>query len=110
MERRNEQSGRRRTGKRPFYSRALSEAEKLALEEAQDIEGIDDEIALVRVKLQSLLEEAPDDIQLQMKAANTLARLVRLRYQLSPQARDNLADAISEVLKELGGSLGILES
>ena len=82
----------------------------MALGEAKDIQGIDNEIALLRVKLQSLLQKAPNNIQLQVKAANTLARLVRLKYQLSPQARDNLADAISEVLKELGGSLGILQS
>ncbi len=91
-----------------FYSRALDEAEKLELEEAQDIEGLDEEIAILRVKLKSLLEKAPEDVKLQLEAAKTLAQLVRLRYQLTPQARDNLADAISEVLKEVGGSLGIL--
>lgn len=80
----------------------------MELEEARDIEGLDDEIAVLRVKLKSLLEKAPDNLSLQLEAARTLARLVRLRYQLTPQARDNLADAISEVLKEIGGSLGII--
>ena len=104
------QPGSQSARKQSFYSKVLTEAEKVALEEAKDIQGIDNEIALLRVKLQSLLQKAPNNIQLQVKAANTLARLVRLKYQLSPQARDNLADAISEVLKELGGSLGILQS
>lgn len=94
--------------KQGFYSRALDEAERMELEEARDIEGLDDEIAVLRVKLKSLLEKAPDNLSLQLEAARTLARLVRLRYQLTPQARDNLADAISEVLKEIGGSLGII--
>lgn len=97
-----------RQREKDFYSLALEEAERVELEEARSVEGVDQEIALLRVILRSLLEESPPNIPLQLETARTLARLVRLRYQLTPQARDNLAEAISEVLKEVGGSLGIL--
>ena len=39
-----------------FYARALDEAELLDFELASGVEGIDDEIALLGVKIKSLLE------------------------------------------------------
>ena len=45
---------------RGFYSRALDEAEGMDFELAHGVEGIDDEIALLRVKIKSLLESDPD--------------------------------------------------
>jgi hypothetical protein len=55
-----EGKGKRKISPRGFYSRALDEAEKLELEEASHVEGIDEEIALLRVKLRELLEEQPE--------------------------------------------------
>ena len=42
--------------KHGFYSRALDEAERLELEEAGMVEGIDEEIAMLRVKLRDVGE------------------------------------------------------
>ena len=51
---------KKKSSPRGFYSRALEEAERFELEEASHIEGIDQEIALLRVKLRELLEAQPD--------------------------------------------------
>jgi len=40
-----------------FYGQVLDEAEKLHLEQARDIEGVDEEIAILRVKLRELVEK-----------------------------------------------------
>ena len=53
--------GRKQSSPRGFYSRALDEAEKLELEEASHVEGIDEEIALLRVKLRELLQESQSE-------------------------------------------------
>jgi hypothetical protein len=88
-----------------FYSRALDEAEKL--EEASYVEGIDEEIALLRVKLRELLEEQPERIDLHFEAANIIARLVRTRYQITREQKKSLKEAIQKVLTEVAVPLGV---
>ena len=97
-----------RKGKpRGFYSRALDEAEKLELEEASHVEGIDQEIALLRVKLRKLLEEQPERIDLHFEAANIIARLVRTRYQITKEQKKSLKEAIQKVLTEIAVPVGV---
>jgi hypothetical protein len=91
---------------RGFYSRALDEAEKLELLEASHVEGIDEEIALLRVKLRELLTEQPERIDLHFEAANIIARLVKTRYQITKEQKKSLKEAIQKVLTELAVPLG----
>lgn len=93
------------TGQSAFYASALSEAERVRLSRAQQMEGLDEEIALLRVRLGSLVAEQPENTELLLKGIGMLVRAVSAKYRLSPQAKDNLADAISNVLKEIGGAL-----
>ena len=93
--------------KRGFYSTALDEAEQLELEEAAGIDGLDDEIALLRVKLRTLAEEHPEQIELQLKAVNTLARLVSTRYNISAEQKKSLKQAVTAVLRDVAVPLGI---
>lgn len=90
-----------------FYARVLSEAEQLELVEAASIEGLDNEIAILRVKLRQLLENYPDRIDLHMKAINTLARLIRTRHNTTAEQHEALKTAISTVLKEVAIPLGL---
>jgi hypothetical protein len=93
--------------KHGFYSRVLDEAESMELEAARDIEGLDEEIALLRVKIQSILEKDPDNVRLIMQATSTLSRLVRTRYNLEKEQGKGLKEAIGNVLKEIAVPLGI---
>jgi len=102
-----ERKGQRKSSPRGFYSRALDEAEKLELEEASHVEGIDEEIALLRVKLRELLEEQPERIDLHFEAANIIARLVRIRYQITKEQKKSLKEAIQKVLTEVAVPLGV---
>ena len=92
---------------REFYSKALQEAEKLELDEAYQIQGVDDEIALLRLKLKELAKDQPQRIDLHLKAANTIARLVKIRYQISKEQKNSLKEAIAKVLTEVALPLGI---
>ena len=98
---------RRNSASRSLYSKALDEAELLDFELAQGVEGIDDEIALLRMKIKSLLENDPDNVRLIMEATNTLARLVVTRYRISADQKKALRDAIGAVLQGLAVPLGI---
>ena len=54
-----------------------------------------------------LLEKHPDRIDLQMRAVNTLSRLIQARYKISPEEKKDLKDAITTVLKEVAIPLGL---
>ena len=85
----------------------MSEAEKVELEEASLIEGIDQEIAFLRMKLKELAEREPDRVDLHLEAANTIARLVRTRYQISKEQKKSLKEAVHKVLTDVAVPLGI---
>ncbi|MGD0794401.1 MAG: hypothetical protein ABR958_02235 [Dehalococcoidales bacterium] len=99
--------GKRKSRMSPIYYIVLDEAEKLDFEQAAGVEGIDDEIALLRVKIKSILEKDPENIKLIMEATNTLAGLVKTRYKISREQRKGLKEAIGNVLKEVALPLGI---
>ncbi len=93
------------SSKKGFYEQALSEAERVLIPEAREIEGLDEEIALLRVKLSTALAENPDNMPLVLRAVELLVKAVAAKYRLSKKSQDNLAEAIDGVLKEIGGTL-----
>lgn len=102
------QKGNQNARKHGFYSKVLDEAGRLDFELAAGVEGIDDEIALLRVKIKAILENDPENIRLIMQATNTLVRLVRTRYNISQDDKKGLKEAIVNVLKDVAIPLGIL--
>jgi len=90
-----------------FYSQVLDEAQKLHLDQALEIEGIDEEIVILRVELLALIENHPDRIDLQVITANTIARLIRTRYNVSKDQHKPLKEAITKVLTDIAVPLGI---
>lgn len=99
--------GNQNARKHGFYSRVLDEAEKLDFETAADVNGIDDEIALLRVKIKSVLEKDPENVKLIMQATNMLAGMVKTRYHITKEQRKGLKDAITNVIKDIAIPLGI---
>ena len=99
--------GNQNARKHGFYSRVLSEAEQEDLERATAVEGIDDEIALLRVRIKSLVASDPDNIKLIMQATGTLARLLRTKHNIDKKDRQGLKAAIGNVLKDIALPLGI---
>ena len=101
------QPGNQNARKHGFYSKVLDEAGRLDFEVASGVEGIDDEIALLRVKIKSILEKDPENIKLIMQATNTLAGLVKTSYNMTREQRKGLTEAIGNVLKDVALPLGI---
>ena len=99
--------GNQNARKHGFYAKVLDEAEQLDFELATGVEGIDDEIALLRVKIKSILENDPEDIRLIMQATNTLAGLVKTRYNIAKEQKKGLKEAIGNVLRDVALPLGI---
>jgi len=95
----------RRTEAQGFYEKALSEAERGELPEARQMEGLDEEIAVMRVRLQQALRERPEDVQLISKGLDLLVKAVAAKYRLSPKARKDLSDSIAGVVDGIGAAL-----
>jgi len=95
----------RRQEAQGFYEEALSEAERLDLPEARQMEGLDEEIAVMRVRLKRALEERPEDVKLIAKGLDLLVKAVAAKYRLSPRARKELSDSIAGVVEGIGAIL-----
>ena len=99
--------GNQNARKYGFYSKVFDEAGRLDFELASGVEGIDDEIALLRVKIKSILSHDPENIKLIMQATNTLAGLLRTRYKITAEQKKGLKEAIGNVLRDVALPLGI---
>ncbi len=99
--------GNQNARKHGFYSRVLDEAGQLDFELAAGVEGIDGEIALLRVKIKSILKNDPENINLIMQATDALARLVKTRYNITKEQKKGLKEAIGNVLRDVALPLGI---
>ena len=92
-----------------FYEEALTEAERLRLPRAQGLEGIDDEIAMLRVRLLGYAQKNPEKLEMLMRGVALLSRAVAVRYRLSPKSQQDLTASIIGVVEGLGGGLGLGE-
>jgi hypothetical protein len=82
-QKRGGKKGNQNARKHGFYSKVLDAAQKRELAYAIDVEGIDEEIALMRVKIRSVLEKDPENIKLIMAALKTLAGLLKSDMELN---------------------------
>ena len=96
------------TGKRPsaeapelFYGSVLHEAELLA---ALRIDGVDEEIAALRIKLRHALAEGGDQALMERFVA-LIVRAVATRYRISPKSKRELAETVATLFEQVAGQL-----
>jgi hypothetical protein len=94
-----------RLSRRASYAESLTEAEREHLKHARKLDGLAEEIAVLRVRLFTALKEHPQDFRLLVAGVGMLVRAVATQYRLSPKARKDLADRMSAVLNSLGDQL-----
>jgi hypothetical protein len=90
---------------REFYAGALDAAERIELDEAAEVDGLDGEIAVLRMRLRQSLRKRPEDLPLMLRGLELLVKAVSARYRLSPAAEEDLAAAIASVVRGVGGQL-----
>jgi hypothetical protein len=87
---------------RDFYGSALNEAEQREFEAASEIEGIDGEIALLRLRLRDALQRHPEDLSLMLRGMALLVKAVAARYRLSKKDEANLSESLANVIRGAG--------
>lgn len=65
------------------------------------MEGLDQEIAVLRVRLKRALQEYPEDITLIGKGLDLLVKAVAARYRLSPKAKRELGKHLEAVFEQM---------
>jgi hypothetical protein len=83
--------------KHGFYSNVLTPDDKLYLKEAVRVKGLDQEIDLLRAKLKAVVKLDSENVRLISQAADTLARLMRIRDRLTAGHDEQLQKAIENV-------------
>jgi hypothetical protein len=94
--------------KESFYARLFDAAEQIDFDRACGVDGIDDEIALIRLEIVKVVSGGDAaNLRLLVQATNALERLIRTRYQISKDQRKGLREAIGNVLRDIAVPLGI---
>jgi phage head maturation protease len=99
--------GNQNARKHGFYSNVLDESQQHDFQEAIEVEGFDEEIALLRVKIKSLVKHNPNNLRLITQAVNALCKLVMVKYDIRKEDKQGLREAINNVFKDIAGPLGI---
>ena len=93
------QEGNRNASKHGFYSATLSPAETRQFENITNLEGVDPEVAFVRVKLQSCLEQDPGNRRVIREASRLLVKWYSANYLLDANDSNYLRKVIENVLE-----------
>lgn len=88
-------------GKRLFYAQAVEDARTLI--EASEVEGIDEELALLRLRFRQIAsdKDKEPDFALMCKGMHEIIRALRIQYQLSARSADDLAEHMAAVVTSL---------
>jgi hypothetical protein len=85
----------RRTRARSFYERAMTAAERDALDDALVIEGLDEEVALLRLRLRSLLAESDADERLIQAGIRLLLQALATRHRIEGRHVEELGSILA---------------
>ena len=94
------QPGNQNARKHGFYTTVLDSTQKRRLKEAALVKGLDEEISLLRVKLQSVVENDPDNVRLILQCVVTLARLLRTSNKLGFGKEELIGEAIRDIISD----------
>lgn len=88
-----------------FYSDALSEAQAVAVDNAQALppDDLSAEIAMLRARIAHLLNAAPDNIPVLSDALRTLTRMMLSQKELHAGDAQKVEEAVRGILSEGAG-------
>jgi hypothetical protein len=93
------QKGNLNACKHGFYSGTLSPAQTSQLWNITNLEGVDPEIAFIRVKLQSSLQYDPGNRRVIREASRLLVKWYSANYRLDPTDRNYLKTVVENLLE-----------
>jgi len=95
----------RRRQARSFYTTRLSPEEQELLALASQLEGVDAEIAVLRVLIRRVVTTG--DLEMARRGIDTLCRTLKARHELDERSAGALAASLERVLDSLGRDLEV---
>lgn len=90
---------------RSFYARAMSAADRDDLEDAREVEGLDDEVALLRVQIRRLIADDEPDARVVQGAMRLLVQALIAQQRLSGRQAEGLGNAAGHLLEEFAAAI-----
>src|SRR4030066_1138419 len=95
------QKGNQNACKHGFYSKAFDEADKFDFKDASGVEGLDEELALLRLEIKKAISGGDErNLLLLIKAAGALEKLLRTRFQIASVQGTGIKETIRSIAKE----------
>lgn len=92
----------RDTALRPsFYESALTKAERDDLGVAKGVDGLQEEIAILRLRLREALGEHPGDLDIVERGVRLLVQSLLAEHRLSSKEARNVTEAVSLIVEQL---------
>ena len=103
-----EKKDEKKSAKQSFYDQLFDTAEKIDFDRACGMDGIDEEIALIRLEIVKVVGGGDiANLRALVQATNALERLIRTRFAISRDQRKSLREAVGVVLRDVLLPLGI---
>lgn len=84
-----------------FYDRVVGDAGSLMA--AAEIEGVDGELAVLRLRLRDQMKDG-GDFELLLKGVRLLTQVVSARYRMSPRRTSEFADTLASAIHQVGSN------
>jgi hypothetical protein len=100
--------GNRNAVKKPvYYLKNFADTDRRDMESANRVEGIDEEIALLRHEIKKAVMGGDErNLLLLVKAAGAIEKLIRTRYRISVSEHKGLKEGIGTIIREYLAPLG----
>lgn len=102
-------AGNQNARRHGYYSRHIADADQDGLGEAGSVEGLSQEIALLRLLIGKHAAGKADLLTV-AKGVEVLTRAVRAQHAITDTGGDPVAEAVARVLRDLGGQMGLQEN
>ena len=99
---RGAQPGNQNARKHGFYSKSLDNTERGEMDDARKMWGLDEEIALLRVRIKTLMKEEPHNTRVIGQYVKILASLVSTRHSTSKGDPYDFAERIRNYFEAVG--------
>lgn len=98
MTQHDEEPAARGEPRRLFYGKVVDEA---ALREALAVQDIDEEVAILRIRLREHLDAHSEDSVLLQRSIESLARAASIRYRIGGKRTNDRANALAATVDAL---------
>ena len=85
-----------------FYERALDAGDRADFDLARDMDGLDDEVALLRLQVRRLIEDTDHDPRVLQAGVRLLIQALVARHRLDGHQAESLGEAAASLIEEFG--------